>query len=193
MNFSTSARRSILSTLIVTSTWLAPAGVMAWDMQGDKTVTAHTRDQQHIVIGTVTFSPQADGTTDFKLTMNHAKFTDFFLSMKEFKCLSSEAEVTCQVPYPYRQPAKVSAGDYAWLEHSLLFLYKLPAEFGAKLWNGIYYKFRLTDTGLVGEPMAIDLNHISAPPDDLNTPPYGPDARDPIPAGARWISSITVE
>jgi hypothetical protein len=162
-------------------------------MQGEKNVTAHTRDQQRIVIATVNFTPQSDGTTGFKLTMNHAAFTDYFLSMKEFKCLSSPVEVACHVPYPYRQPARVTPADYAWLEHSLLFLYKLPTEFGAKLWNGIYYKFRLTDKGLVGEPMAIDLNRISAPPDDLGTPPFGPDEKDPIPASARWIESITVE
>ena len=97
------------------------------------------------------------------------------------------------MPYPYPHPTKITPDNYAWLAHNLLFLFKLPAEFGAKLWNGLYYKFHLTDNGLVGEPMAIDLNHISAPPDDLTTPPYGPQAMDPVPLGARWLESITVQ
>lgn len=189
----TTLRNKLSATLIVMGLGLLPGGCLAWQMEGEKTITAHTRDKQQIVIGTVRFTPLGDGTTGFQLTMNHDKFTDYFLSMKEFKCLGNAVEVTCHVPYPYRHPAKISAGDYAWLEHNLLFLFKLPAEFGAKLWNGLYYKFRLTNNGLVGEPMAIDLNHISAPPDDLSTPPYGAEARDPVPPGARWLESITVQ
>ena len=186
-------RQASLSALLFSCAWIAPSVVCAWELAGTKAVVAHTRDKQQITIGTVTFTPQAMGTTAFKLDMDHSKFTDFFLSMKEFKCLASAVEVSCHVPYPYKHPATVTAVDFAWLEHNLLFLFKRPAEFGAKLWNGVYYKFAMTEAGLVGEPMAIDLNRISAPPDDLNTPSYGPDARDPIPAGARWIESITIE
>ncbi len=171
----------------------ASAWVGAWELQGSKTITAHTRDKHHTRIGTVHFVPQPDGTATFKVTMDHAVFTDYFLSMKEFKCLSSPTEVTCHVPYPYQQPGKVTLQDLTWLEHNLLFLFKTPAEFGAKLWNGLYYRLKLTDTGLVGTPMAIDLNHISAPPDDLSAPTFGPDLRDAIPAGARWLESITIE
>jgi hypothetical protein len=186
-------RKAIQSALISICAVLMPSLACAWQMDGVKTVVAHTRDNQQITIGTVTFTPEPDGMTVFKLEMDHSKFTDYFLSMKEFKCLASSIEVTCHVPYPYRHPGKVSAIDLAWLEHNLLFLFKRPAEFGAKLWNGVYFKFKLTDAGLVGEPMAIDLNRISAPPDDFNTPSYGPDARDPLPTGARWLESITIE
>jgi len=188
-----SLRAKLSTTLMALGLWLLPGFGYAWQMEGEKTITAHTRDQQHIVIGTVRFTPLDDGSTGFELTMNHGKFTDYFLSMKEFKCLGSTVEVTCHVPYPYRHPAKITGGDYAWLEHNLLFLFKLPAEFGAKLWNGLYFKFRLTDNGLLGEPMAIDLNHISAPPEKLAIPPYGQDARDPVPTGARWLESVTIQ
>jgi hypothetical protein len=172
---------------------LVPSLSLAWQLDGVKAVVAHTRDKQQVTIGTITFAPQPDGTSSFKLDMDHSKFTDYFLSMKEFKCLASAVEVSCHVPYPYRHPGKVTPTDFSWLEHNLLFLFKLPNEFGAKLWNGMYFKFKLTDSGLVGEPMAIDLNRISAPPDDLNTPTFGPDARDPVPPGARWLESITIE
>ena len=171
----------------------ASGSVGAWELQGSKTITAHTLDKHHTRIGVVNFLPQPDGSAAFTVTMDHAVFTDYFLSMKEFKCLSSPIEVTCHVPYPYQQPGKVTLQDLTWLEHNLLFLFKTPAEFGAKLWNGLYYKFKLTDTGLLGTPMAIDLNHISAPPDDLSVPTFGPDLRDAIPVGARWLASITIE
>jgi len=177
-----------LLLLVSASGWVG-----AWEFQGSKTITAHTRDNQHTRIGVVHFVPQPDGSLAFTVTMDHAVFTDYFLSMKEFKCLSSPVEVTCHVPYPYQQPGRVTLQDLTWLEHNLLFLFKTPAEFGAKLWNGLYYRLKLTDTGLVGKPMAIDLNHISAPPDDLSVPTFGPDLRDAILAGARWLESITIE
>jgi len=177
-----------LLLLVSASGWVG-----AWEFQGSKTITAHTRDNQHTRIGVVHFVPQPDGSLAFTVTMDHAVFTDYFLSMKEFKCLSSPVEVTCHVPYPYQQPGRVTLQDLTWLEHNLLFLFKTPAEFGAKLWNGLYYRLKLTDTGLVGKPMAIDLNHISAPPDDLFEPAFGPDMRDAILAGARWLESITIE
>ena len=54
------------------------------------------------------------------------------------------------LPYPNR--GTVSADDLAWLEHSLLFLFKAPRDFGARLWNGLYYRMTLTDAGIVGTP-----------------------------------------
>ena len=172
---------------------LAPTQVMAWTLEGVQTITAHSRDKQSTVIGVVTFTPQKDGSTAFVVTMDHANFTDYFLSMKEFKCLSSPVEVTCHVPYPYWQPGKVRLYDLTWLEHNLLFLFKSPSEFGAKLWNGLYFRFAVTEQGLVGRPMAIDLNRISAPPDQLDVPSFGPDARDVIPESSRWIEFISIQ
>ena len=113
--------------------------------------------------------------------------------MKEFKCLEGAGEVLCHVPYPYAQPGTVTPTDLAWLEHSLLFLFKLPNEFGAKLWNGLYFQLQMTDEGLVGTPQAIDLNLISAPPADLTKPPYRPALRDDIAPGARWAARLTIE
>lgn len=164
----------------------------AWDLAGTKTITAVTRDQVSIVLGTVTLTPQADGSSRVALHMDHARFTDHFLSMKEFKCLEGSDEVACHVPYPYKNPGTVRTGDYAWLEHQLLFLYKQPRDFGAKLWNGVYYRLEPDGQGLVGLPQAVDLNLISAPPDDLNKPPYSSSERDDIPAGTRWIARLLI-
>jgi hypothetical protein len=62
----------------------------AWELTGVKNITALTRDQQVIALGTVEFKPMANGNSSFTLTMDHSRFTDHFLSMKEFKCLESK-------------------------------------------------------------------------------------------------------
>ncbi|MCF8210043.1 MAG: hypothetical protein K9K38_11670 [Rhodoferax sp.] len=167
----------------------------AWDLAGRKTITVHTRDRQEITMGQVEFSPVAGNPGSgrrFKVEFDHSRFQDFFLSMKEFKCINAAVEVSCHVPYPYPHPGTVSDNDFSWLEHQLLFLYKPPAEFGAKLWNGLYFQLRRESDGLLGEPLAVDLNRISAPPDDTRTPPLDPSVRDPIAPGSRWITHIRI-
>lgn len=194
---SSAATRS--TGLRLVARWLAalslavPLLASAWELQGVKTLTVRPRDQAPIRIGSVTFEPRGDGRVAFRIELDHAQFTDHFLSMKEFKCLDGRVEIACHVPYPYAQPGTVAANDLAWLEHSLLFLYKLPTDFGAKLWNGLYFRLERTEHGLVGRPQAVDLNLISAPPAKLNAPPYRPALRDDIAPGARWIDSLTIE
>jgi hypothetical protein len=167
----------------------------AWDLNGSKTVSAVTRDQQLIPIGKVVFTPVANssnGAIGFTLAMDYERFNDHFLSMKEFKCIEGGNEVMCHVPYPYKTSGLVSATDFAWLEHSLLFLYKQPRDFGAKLWNGLYFRLQRDENGLVGLPQAVDLNLISGPPDDLTTPPYDKGSRDDVPPGAHWIERLVI-
>ncbi|RFO97328.1 hypothetical protein DIC66_09390 [Rhodoferax lacus] len=172
--------------------WAWAPQVQAWELSGRKTLSALTRDQQVLPIGHVDFTPQADGRTAFTLSVDHQRFVDHFLSMKEFKCLQGPDEVLCHVPYPYTNPGTVSGNDYAWLEHQLLFLFKQPRDFGAKLWNGLYFRLEPDGEGLVGLPQAVDLNLISAPPDDLLTPPYAPGQRDDLPPGAHWIARLHI-
>ncbi|NVO07780.1 MAG: hypothetical protein HXX19_18490 [Rhodoferax sp.] len=164
----------------------------AWELEGVKTLSILTREQQLVPIGTVEFTPIANGAAGFQLRMDSKRFTDHFLSMKEFKCLEGGDEVLCHVPYPYRTPGVVDKRDYAWLEHSLLFLYKQPRDFGAKLWNGLYYRLEADRDGLVGYPQAVDLNLISAPPDDLTKPPYDKSQRDDVAPGAHWIERLVI-
>lgn len=171
--------------------WVLPGVASAWEMAGTKELAVHTRDGQTIVIGTVSFQPQAERVA-FVLQLDPRRFKDFFLSMKEFKCLEGQEEIQCHIPYPYPNPATVTATDLRWLEHALLFLYKVPTDFGARLWNGLYYRMSLTAQGIVGTPQAIDLNLISAPPDDASIPPFGPQDRSDIAPASRWISSITI-
>jgi hypothetical protein len=181
------ARRITLLVLLVPTPWAA-----AWELDGTKTLSMLTRDQQLIPIGTVEFAPLKNSAAGFTLRMDSQRFTDHFLSMKEFKCLEGGDEVLCHVPYPYRTPGVISKRDYAWLEHNLLFLYKQPRDFGAKLWNGLYFRLEADGEGLVGYPQAVDLNLISAPPDDLTIPPYDKSQRDDVAKGAHWIERLVI-
>lgn len=165
----------------------------AFEFSGDHRVVALTGDGLRTVVADLNLSPQGDGSATFTLRWRTERMTDHFLSMREFKCLPGGTEISCQVPYPYPHPRVVAAGRLTWLEHELLFLHKSPAEFGARLWNGLYFQLREEGPALVGTPMAVDLNEISAPPADASRPPYGPAQRHAVPEGARWLRELRIE
>jgi hypothetical protein len=160
---------------------------------GTKRVLLHARDGASIEIAQVTFTPRADGRTAFALKVDTARFTDHFLSMREFKCLPGAGEILCLVPYPYAQPGHVAPNDLAWLEHTLLFMFKKPSEFGAPLGNGVIFKLAAQGDTLVGAPQAIDLNRIAAPPPRADVPPFGAAQRDDMAPQSRWFQRLTIE
>lgn len=165
---------------------------LAWDFAGTKNIYLHTKLGEKVLVGTVEFKPAGDQIA-FVVHWDHAHMKDYFLSMREFKCLDGVKEVQCQVPYPYKSPKSITQNNFSWLENNLLFLYKSPKDFGANLWNGIYYELKLTDAGLIGLPQAIDLVAIGSPPDKLDVPPYPANERSPMPPGSRWFSQISIE
>lgn len=168
----------------------APAG--AWELSGTKTISLHTRDGQAVPIGTVDFRPEGERMR-FALKLDHARFKDYFLSMREFKCLDGAGETHCHVPYPYKMPATVTPDDLRWLEHALLFLYNVPRDYGAKLDHGLYYRMKITADGIEGSPQGVDLALIGAPAADLNVPPYGPDERTDIKPELRAFNRLTIK
>jgi hypothetical protein len=176
---------------------VAPAMAAAWDFTGTKQIVAVTRDGERLPLGRVSFEPRGEGQATFRVVMDTPRFTDHFLSMREFKCLEGPRELVCHVPYPHAQPGVIGTagkpGDLAWLEHNLMFFFKAPADFGARLWNGLYFQLSRSEQGLVGTPQSIDLNRIGAPPARADQAPFGPALRDPVPAGVRWIESLRIE
>ena len=183
-------RRTLTSLLL--GCLLMGASLASANWSGDKTIRLHGRDGKVVAVGSVRFTPSGDRTA-VRVTMDIHALKDFFLSMREFKCLEGGTEVLCHVPYPYKNPGTITPTDLGWLEHQLLFFYKQPSDFGAKLWNGVYYRLTVTDKGLVGTPQAIDLNAIGAPPARTDVPPYSPAERNDVPAGARWFDRLTID
>jgi hypothetical protein len=160
-------------------------------LEGTKDIVLHTRDGKDILIGSVTFTPK-DGETAYAITFDDKKFAEYFLSMREFKCVEGD-DILCHVPYPYASPHTVTRQDLGWLEHALLFIFKKPTEYGARMANGLIYSLKITDKGLVGTPKSIDLDEIAVPPDDLTAAYYNADRRYDLQPGARWVESLTIE
>jgi hypothetical protein len=113
-------------------------------------------------------------------------FKDFFLSMKEMKCLEGP-EIWCHIPYPYEKQAITKDNQTIWLSHELLFMYKRPDQFGAQLWQGVYFEFTQDDKGYEGKPYSVDLNELASPPDDPNTPPLNILDMEPLEIETRWL------
>ncbi|SKA85022.1 hypothetical protein SAMN02745130_02568 [Thiothrix eikelboomii] len=163
------------------------------ELTGTKTLSAKFADGSAVVLGTIDFTPTEQGAANFKLNLRTEQLSDHFLSMREFKCIEASQELTCYVPYPYPHPATISPNDFVWLEHSLLFFFKAPRDFGAKLWNGLYFEFQQSGTMLIGTPKAVDLNLIAAPPADPLQAPFEKELRHEIPADSRWLRSLVLE
>jgi hypothetical protein len=167
----------------------ALAGEAALD--GVKDIVLHTEDGKDVTVGTVTFTPDGDSSR-FTINFDDAKFTQYFLSMREFKCIEGP-EILCHVPYPYPNPRVVTARDLSWLEHDLLFVYKRPADYGAKMAHGLVYSLTMTSDGFVGKPQSIDLDEIASPPGDLGVAFFTGEHRYPVQPGSRWFDSLTIE
>lgn len=165
----------------------------AQDLEGTKTIALQTAEGQSIRIGTARFGKSSESGVQFSVQIDGGVFSDHFLSMKEFKCLGGTPELMCLVPYPYKAGTTITETDFAWLEHALLFMFKRPSDFGAKLWNGVYFQLARTPLGFRGTPQAVDLNFISSPPADPTAPPFKRSLREDYPANSRWVRSMTIE
>lgn len=163
---------------------------LANPLSGEKEIILLDKQRSEIVIGHAVFTPEQGGSR-YSLHMDHAKFRDYFLSMKEMKCLEGP-ELWCHLAYPYEQPRQVSHEDLSWLSHDLLFMFKKKDEFGANFWNGIYYQMRVEDGVIKGEAQAVDLNLLASPPEDLSTPPMHEGERDEIERSQRWLPDIVI-
>jgi hypothetical protein len=151
-------RKGLLCSPFLLFACLALAGPLD---AGTKRVKLHAKDGTSVEIGQVVLTPRADGRVGFVWKADTSRFTDHFLSMREFKCLPGQGEIMCLVPYPYPQPGTIAANDLAWLEHSLLFMFKKQSEFGAQLWNGVIFKLAVSGNGLEGTPQARWFNKLT--------------------------------
>ena len=180
-----------LSGFSVNTAWAASQDALVTAaLQGAKSVALLDKNGQRTVIGSITFTPK-EGGSEYQLTLEREQFRDYFLSMKEMKCLEGP-ELWCHLAYPYEQPHKVTVDNLRWLEHDLLFMFKTPKEFGANFWNGIYYKMQIENGIIKGEAQAVDLNVLASPPDDLSVPPVGEAELDEVDRDKRWLPVIEI-
>ncbi len=122
-------------------------------------------------IGSVSFKNLPDGSASFTVDMDGADFTDQFLSMRPFKCITGEQDWYCYLAYPYQLHNTITATNLIDLEYNLLFIKKSKAEFGIDAWNGIYYKLSIDETGTItGALSQGDLNVLQSPPKAYSHP-----------------------
>lgn len=179
-----------VTSVLILSTSVSSVSYSASTLSGTKTINLIAKDGQRIAIDNIEFLPSLD-KIKYQLHIDHTRFKDYFLSMKEMKCLEGP-ELWCHIRYPYPQPRTVTLGDLRWLEHDLLFMFKKSNEFGANFWNGVYYSMTIKEGVILGEAQAIDLNLLSALPEDLDTPFYSEDLRDEIERVQRWLPDIEI-
>ncbi|MDP2560475.1 hypothetical protein [Psychrobium sp. 1_MG-2023] len=178
--------RALLLSLLLSITHNAIAA-----LNGTKQIKLVDSKQNKTIIGTVKFTSSA-GKITYKLHINHDVFKDFFLSMKEMKCLEGK-QLWCHIPYPYPNKRVVTDNTLQWLEHDLLFMYKKPADFGANFYNGVYYRLQLTGDKITGIATAVDLNLLASPPESFEQPPITQAELDDIDMSNHWLPNIIIE
>ncbi|MDP2867597.1 MAG: hypothetical protein Q8O08_02130, partial [Methyloversatilis sp.] len=72
---------AVLCGLLVSSA--AHADVLS----GTRTITLGNAQGERIVIGQITFTPQADGKSRFRIVLDE-KLGEYFLAMRPFRCLT---------------------------------------------------------------------------------------------------------
>lgn len=140
---------------------------------GDKTITLVAHNGARQVIGRVAFTPDGDGAK-IAVTLDAPQFSEEFLSMRPFRCLSGPQQMWCHLAYPYGTRARITASDLVDLEYQLMFLWRTPDRVGADAWNGLYFKLALAADGVIaGDLHEADYNPLAVPPTDAFARPIG--------------------
>lgn len=153
-----------------------------------KTVFLEDIDGARINIATLNLA--ADGS--YALSMNDSAFSDFFLSMRPFKCLAGAGKHWCHVPYPYDIARDVSS-DLTDLEYDFLFVWKDANEYGINMWNGVYYKLEDTGAGLEGRLHEMDMDVLSAPPAAGELRPLSAKHLHESDPESHWLPKLVIE
>lgn len=130
---------------------------------GSKRVLFENGSGSSFEIGTLQIERSGD-TYRFEFRLTELNFSDHFLSMRPFKCIDGQP-MYCHLAYPYNKPATLSADELINLEYEFLFIVRSPKEYGIDPYHGRYYVLKLEDGVFRGEPKAVDLNILAAPPD----------------------------
>ena len=162
-----------------------------------RSITMTPNGAAPITVGSITFSATDDGRTTYAITWDDSRFSDNFLSMRPFKCLDGPDKQWCRVPYPYEIKRRIDGADKTDLEYDLLFIWKRIGEYGIDMWNGVYYKFDPAEiapgTPLVGRLHEMNMDILSAPPDDGNLRPIREVDLEPGESDSHWLPVLRIE
>lgn len=166
--------------------------VLATPLDGVRTLFLVEPDGARHAVASIRFTRNGDGAT-YEIAWRDDKFSDHFLSMRPFKCLEGPLKYWCRIPYPYPNRRTVSKADLVDLEYDTMFIWKGAAEYGINMWNGVYYKLRVDGDRLVGSINEIDMDKLSAPPEDGNLRPVREMDLEPGEVESHWLPTVVIE
>lgn len=181
-----------VSVMLLLAGFLAKPAAAYSLPQGQKAIVLVANDGSKLKLGTVTFTPDAEGAK-IAVVLDAPEFKDEFLSMRPFRCLPDVKEMWCHLAYPYAIKGRITPDDLADLEYGLLFLFKPPQGYGIDAWNGLYFKLTLAENGdLSGALHETDLNALAVPPDATILRPITHSALTPVAANAHRFAKIEI-
>lgn len=132
-----------------------------------------------------------DGPT-YEIVMVDSPFSDHFLSMRPFKCLTNDQKHWCHLPYPYDIERNIS-NDLIDLEYDFLFVWKGATDYGINLWNGVYYQLTETETGYVGVMHEMNMDPLGVPPEPGDLRPINRADMDVADPDSHWLPRLVIE
>lgn len=128
----------------------------------------------------------------YSVTMSADNFSEYFLSMRPFRCLEGPKHHWCHVPYPYAIARNVSV-DLVDLEYDFLFVWKGASEYGINLWNGVYYRLSDADGKIVGQLYEVDIKLLAVPPAKGDMRPIRAKDLHASDPGSHWLPVMVIE
>ena len=134
-------------------------------LSGKKTITLLGTDNKSLDMGSIEFGGNANNVS-YQITLDDSEFSNEFLSMRPFKCITVADKMVCHLVYPYAKQGYINQSDLVDLEYDLLFLHKAPGEYGINAWNGLYYDLTINNDVIEGTLKEVDLNILAAQPEN---------------------------
>lgn len=191
--------RALISTVSLVG-FLSGFGVSAWaegQSVGDsapRQITLQAENGEQLTIGQLLLSPSEKGYRA-EVKMDDGVYGDYFLSMRPFKCLESETQLLCHLPYPYQNARQIRPDDLIDLEYQLLFNRKVPTDYGINPWFGVYYKLHWENPPhgpITGQLHETNMDILAAPPEDPATKPITAEELYEADLAEHWLPTLII-
>jgi hypothetical protein len=163
-------------------------------LTGTRTITLGNSQGERIVIGQITFTPEAGGKSRFRIVLDE-KLGEFFLAMRPFRCLSGPKQRLCNFPVE-NEPPLVSSADLTPLEYALMFMHTLPASLHVNPFNGAYYRMKIEGERIEGQLHDVDMDPFIAPttvPLERRKRPLRDEDLTVADERSHWLPKLTIE
>ena len=173
---------------------LLSLGSLAADLSGSRGIWLSNAEGERQRIGIITFTPEAAGRTRFRIVMAET-LEEYFLAMRPFRCLTGPRQRLCHFPVAREAPV-ISADDLVPLEYALLFMRTAPQALHIDPFNGLYYRMRLSERGIVGRLHDVDMDPFITPdsvPVERRQRPIRAADLSPGDPRSHWLPILSIE